>query len=36
MSVTSTILKGVGYVGTAVNLYGAMKAMQTEYAACMQ
>ncbi len=36
MSVTSKILRGVGYVGTAVNLYDAMKAMQKEYAACMQ
>jgi hypothetical protein len=36
MSVTPEILSAIGYVGAAVNTYGAMKAMQTEYAACMQ
>jgi hypothetical protein len=36
MSVTSKLLSGVGYALTAVNLYSAMKAMQKEYAACME
>ncbi len=36
MSITSKVLSGIGYVGIAVNLYDATKAMQTEYAACMQ
>lgn len=36
MSVTSKFLTFAGYAKTAVDLYGAMTAMQKEYAACMQ
>ncbi|MGA6980346.1 MAG: RHS repeat-associated core domain-containing protein, partial [Candidatus Sulfotelmatobacter sp.] len=36
MSVTSKALSIVGYVGTAYTAYSALKAAQTEYAACMQ
>jgi hypothetical protein len=36
MSVTSKVLSGIGYAGLAYSAYSALKAAQTEYAACMQ
>jgi hypothetical protein len=36
MSVTSKVLTGLGYAITAFDLYSGMKAMQKEYAACVQ